>query len=519
MAVHRISLNTMKKTLFALCSGLLWSVIGSAEEYTPDTELVRLGNASVHIADVDAMASQLPENIRGGHFNHPERIGALLKTMVVRRAMAAEVLQQHRRYGLDIDAIRSEATRKVLARLQLEALTAQEMPDLEQAARDHYQQNLDSYRIPESVSVSHILVKTDLRPAQEALELSQDIYGQLTAGESTFADAVERFSEDPAAANNGGRYDRVVPGQMVPAFEKAAFELQQPGELTEPVKSRYGYHIITLHERHPATLRPFESVRAVITGRLQGKLREQTKSGILARYENPVEALHNLAIENGLSSQPLFSQQVELTFEESLVSAYREAYLEQNITTDFSGLARERYLTNRDEYRAPDEIWIDYVRVAMSEDREASRALAEGFRDIAARPLGMQTLVTNPAAEVHRLRLIEGEEQARVSVASYRLTTTGELTALIESSQAFHFAQLVDRKRGAVRPFEQVREEIVTKLNDQTRGKLWQNHINRFEQLPMKANPEAIASLRTRYVIAGDGQLPATENINAARDS
>ena len=134
-----------------------------------------------------------------------------------------------------------------------------------------YNDNKDSYRIPERVNVRHILLKTatDANPQQLAAVKTkiEGLLKQARAG-ANFAELAKKYSEDPGSASKGGEYDAVVHGQMVPEFDKAAFALK-PGEISEPVKSQFGYHIIQLISHEQPRLKPFEEVKPQLAAEFQ----------------------------------------------------------------------------------------------------------------------------------------------------------------------------------------------------------------------------------------------------------
>jgi len=133
-----------------------------------------------------------------------------------------------------------------------------------------YDLNKDQYRVPERVDVRHILLKTTDKPASEEPKIkakAEDIEKQLKAG-ANFADLARKYSEDPGAAQTGGEYKGVTRGQMVPEFEQAAFTLK-PGDISDPVKTTYGYHIIQVEKHDQPRLRPFEEVKGEIAANLK----------------------------------------------------------------------------------------------------------------------------------------------------------------------------------------------------------------------------------------------------------
>src|SRR5258706_4567202 len=115
-----------------------------------------------------------------------------------------------------------------------------------------YSQRQDQFKTPEHVDVRHIVVKTK--------EQAQDIEKQLKAG-AKFEDLAKKFSDDPGSKDKGGLYQNVVRNQMVPEFDKVAFSLK-PGEISDPVQTSFGYHIIKVDAHRQAQLKPLEQVRA-----------------------------------------------------------------------------------------------------------------------------------------------------------------------------------------------------------------------------------------------------------------
>ncbi|MCW8871823.1 MAG: peptidylprolyl isomerase, partial [Xanthomonadales bacterium] len=84
---------------------------------------------------------------------------------------------------------------------------------------------------------------------------------RLQADPAKFDELVTEYSDDPAKINNDGRYREMRPGMMVAPFEKAAFALQEPGEISDPVQTDYGFHIIRLNGRSGNELQEFSAVK------------------------------------------------------------------------------------------------------------------------------------------------------------------------------------------------------------------------------------------------------------------
>jgi peptidyl-prolyl cis-trans isomerase D len=173
-----------------------------------------------------------------------------------------------------------------------------------------YNENKDTYRLPERINVRHILLKaSDKDPKQAAAVKAQadDLVKKLRAG-ANFADMAKKFSEDPGSKDKGGEYDGVVRGQMVPEFEKAAFSLKV-GDISDPVKTTYGYHIITVLSHEQAQLKPFNDVKA----QLEDQYKKQRVNDLMQQLSDKVQA--------ALTKDPLHPEQVAAGMGVQYVSA------------------------------------------------------------------------------------------------------------------------------------------------------------------------------------------------------
>jgi peptidyl-prolyl cis-trans isomerase D len=126
-----------------------------------------------------------------------------------------------------------------------------------------YDQNKEAFRTPERVKARHILLKTSGKPAEDAAVKTkgENLLKQIRAG-GDFAKLAKENSEDPGSAANGGNLgDWITHGQMVQEFDKAIFQLK-PGEISDLVKTQYGYHIVQTLEKQEAGMRSFAEVKA-----------------------------------------------------------------------------------------------------------------------------------------------------------------------------------------------------------------------------------------------------------------
>ncbi|MBO4589959.1 MAG: peptidylprolyl isomerase [Bacteroidaceae bacterium] len=135
---------------------------------------------------------------------------------------------------------------------------------IEEAARQVYQQTVDRIGDDGLVQPAHILIRlaqdATLDEQARAKERADSIYNALKQG-ADFADLARRLSEDPGTAQQGGELPWIQKGQTIPAFENAAFALKT-GEMSEPVLSAVGYHIIKMNGRKQ--FEPYEYHRDAI---------------------------------------------------------------------------------------------------------------------------------------------------------------------------------------------------------------------------------------------------------------
>jgi peptidyl-prolyl cis-trans isomerase D len=135
----------------------------------------------------------------------------------------------------------------------------------------YYNQHRDQYRTAEQAKVSHILIKTPLpgpdgkvddKGVAEAQHRAEDLLKQLKAG-AKFEDLARKYSEDPGSAKEGGSLGWIGRGRTVPEFEKAAFSLPR-GQISDLVKSSYGFHIIRVDDRQDAHMKTLDEVKGEI---------------------------------------------------------------------------------------------------------------------------------------------------------------------------------------------------------------------------------------------------------------
>jgi peptidyl-prolyl cis-trans isomerase D len=143
-----------------------------------------------------------------------------------------------------------------------------------QEIESYYNSNVQQFQTPEQVRASHILIKTDGKNEADAKKQADDILKQAKAPGADFAALAKKYSEDDGSKANGGDLDYFTRGRMVPEFEQAAFAMQ-PGQISDLVKSQFGFHIIKVVDKKPAATRSLDEVRAQIQQTLAAQRVEQ----------------------------------------------------------------------------------------------------------------------------------------------------------------------------------------------------------------------------------------------------
>jgi peptidyl-prolyl cis-trans isomerase D len=165
-----------------------------------------------------------------------------------------------------------------------------------------YNDNIAQYQTPEQIRASHILLNTAGKDEATVRKQAEDILSQARAG-ADFAALAVKFSEDEGSKVNGGDLDYFSRGRMVPEFETAAFALE-PGQISDLVKTQYGFHIIKLADRKPAVTRAFDEVRPQIEEQLKAQRTDQQLAArateLASRIDDPSD-LDTIAREAGLT--------------------------------------------------------------------------------------------------------------------------------------------------------------------------------------------------------------------------
>ncbi|WP_428240371.1 SurA N-terminal domain-containing protein [Gynuella sp.] len=140
-----------------------------------------------------------------------------------------------------------------------EQSVADEVSVSEEELKQAYEKYVKAQQDNVSKNVSHILITDDTNTdGKSAKEFAEELKKRIDAGED-FATLAKEYSQDPGSAENGGSLGVMMKGAFVPEFEKAAEQLTAAGQVTEPVKTDFGYHLIKLDSIKTADVESFDS--------------------------------------------------------------------------------------------------------------------------------------------------------------------------------------------------------------------------------------------------------------------
>jgi hypothetical protein len=241
-----------------------------------DTVIVAQGDIAITLGDLDAWMQDVPADKRAGFIRSPDRIETTLFQLLMIKQLNREAKAQ----GLDKDPFIQRQVQmqveRTIARYQREkvanAITA---PDLSDLAKERYLANPEQFRGPDVVTVVHLLITEKDRGADAAKKLIDKLYKVARKNPAKLEKLALANSEDPTVQNNSGVLKNVKLADLAPKFAEAARQLQ-PGELSAPVPSEFGWHLIRLDAIDRGALPAFEDIKDKLTAQLEQEWRSKT---------------------------------------------------------------------------------------------------------------------------------------------------------------------------------------------------------------------------------------------------
>jgi len=210
--------------------------------------VAKLDNQNLRESDIDAEINALPASMHD-LATDPRARAAILQTLIRRKILSRQAIAM----GLNKDPVVRQQIERARENILVQALKDQELasqkPPSEKAIEDYYNKHKADFTIPEQIHARHILVSNK--------DQAMKIYRLLKHGKD-FAELAAQYSLDDNTKARGGDLNWFSRGTMVSSFEDAAFALKKPGDISKPVKTQFGWHIIQLLGRRPSTLKTLD---------------------------------------------------------------------------------------------------------------------------------------------------------------------------------------------------------------------------------------------------------------------
>ena len=233
--------------------------------------LATVGGKPITEMDVEMMLMQMGQ--RASAYNNPQGRAMILEQLINSKLFLMDA--QKNLYERE-PAFKEQFTRvkeEMLSRYAVQK-AVERVRVTDEEAKKYFEENPDQFAPEMTFNASHILVETE----EKAAEIAE----QIKSGELTFEDAAMQFSSCPSK-QNGGSLGEFGHGQMVPEFE-AACEALEEGELSAPVQTQFGWHLIKLNKKEEGGAMKFDEVKHDIHDALMGQKQQ-------AAYQSKINQL------------------------------------------------------------------------------------------------------------------------------------------------------------------------------------------------------------------------------------
>jgi peptidyl-prolyl cis-trans isomerase C len=297
-------LSLKKPAVWALLITLTtWNVAVAKDEKKKqsiyqNTEVLARGpnGLVVTVSDILSEVNKMNPAMRSDFFKNQANVRQIANNLLVRRILAAEAQKEKLDRDLVVQAAMVVAKDRVLSDARLNQMDVANEPTekaIEAYAQSKYKANIEKYEVPAQTRASHILIE---KKDENSLKEAQSLVTKIKEG-AKFEDMAKEFSKDPGSASRGGDLGFFTAGRMVKTFEDATNALAKPGDISDPVESQFGYHIIRLDERQAKTVKSFDEVRLQLMSEARADLLSQKRVQKVQAITNTMN-FEDKAIEN-----------------------------------------------------------------------------------------------------------------------------------------------------------------------------------------------------------------------------
>jgi len=376
-----------------------------------------------------------------------------------------------------------------------------------------YNDNIQQYQTPEQVRASHILFETAGKDDAEVKKRAEDVLKQAKGG-ADFAELAKKYSEDKGSKVNGGDLDYFGRGRMVPEFEKVAFEMM-PGQISDLVKSQFGYHIIKVVDKKPASTRTLDEVRPQIQQQLALETADQRITDQARNLEKQIKTADDIAKvakEAGLISQEsgLFQKNDPVPGLGAAPEVAAEAFrLDVGKVSGMLGSARGPVFIAVTEKKDPYVPKLEEVKAKVHDDVVRARAADLSRQRAAAIAGALKSAGANFAAtakaqgvEVKDTELIPRQSalpDIGVSPEVDKVAFTvpvGTVSDPIQTNAGTVIVRVVEREEATPEKLRQAREAFRAELLNERRARFFNAYMNKArEGVRIEVNNEVLRRL------------------------
>lgn len=234
-----------------------------------------------------AIEHVLPESTQQGMREDEQNIRLFLIDYFTFKLMADAAREQGLSEEPAIKAQLDYRTNRLLSQIMLKRHgESAQQPNFEPLAKEIYLTDRRRFEMPETVKAEHILIAINgEQDDATALAKANDVYAQARKRGSDFAELAKQHSDDPSAESNSGDLGYFTRDAMVKPFSDAAFAMKK-GQISKPVKSDFGYHIIRVLDHKPATVRPFAEVKDELIAEQREKFQSNKRRELVDSFQD-----------------------------------------------------------------------------------------------------------------------------------------------------------------------------------------------------------------------------------------
>jgi peptidyl-prolyl cis-trans isomerase D len=381
-----------------------------------------------------------------------------------------------------------------------------------QDVQRYYEENKQQYSTPEQVRASHILLKTEGKDDAAVKKQAEDVLAKVKGG-ADFAALATKLSEDETSAVKGGDLDFFNRGAMVKEFDDAAFSMKV-GETSGLVKTQFGYHIIRVTDKKPASTRTLEESRAQIEDLLKSeraqKEADRVSTELAGKLTKP-EDLDTVAKGRGLTvsetgffgrNEPIvglgFAQEVSSRAFEMKTGEVSESIRSQNgpVFITVTG-TQEARLPALDEVKA--RVRDDVQRAkAVEAARQKAAAVSAQLKSAAdfaaaAKSAGLEAKTTDLV--LRGAALPDVGVSPAVDTAAFALPQGGVSDPVVTDTGAV-IVKVIEKKMPTADELKNGRDQLKTELVNQQKQRFYGSYMTKArERMSITSNPQVIAQV------------------------